>query len=155
VHRLLEKQSLSHVTKRCKVKIINSWSSTSRCTNLLLWPVCFVRHVGVDRFRVDRECRHEENWLRLNERLVRSRVQVHALSAVQVLSNVEEIVRVNLKKNLISIFLNILCQTTKKNRASRDDTIFWSQKGAGCPRCSYEVIRVQFVRVKTSSANWP
>lgn len=78
VHRLLVKQSLSHVTKRYKVNIQNTLRSTSRCTNLLLWPVCFVRHVVVDRFRVDRASRNEENWLRLSERLVRSWAEVHA-----------------------------------------------------------------------------
>jgi hypothetical protein len=119
VHRLLEKQSLSHVAKRCKVKIINTWSSTSRCTNLLLWPVCFVRHVGVDRFRVDRECRHEENWLRLNERLVRSRVQVHV--TVCGVKNCPTLLNCprKLKKFLSSIFLNFLCQLQKKSRFAR------------------------------------
>jgi hypothetical protein len=117
VHRLLVKQSLSHVTKRCIVNIQNTLMSASRCTNLLLWPVCFVRHVVVDRFRVDRASRNEENWLRLNERLVRSRVEVHV--TVCGVKYCPRLLNCPRKKNLISIFLNILCQTAKKFALSR------------------------------------
>ena len=35
--------------------------------NILLWPVCFVLQLSVDRFKVDRFKRTKQNWLRLNE----------------------------------------------------------------------------------------